>query len=272
MNVSIQQSTETLNAAHLCFEVDGKCLLDDVSIVTSPGELVGVIGPNGAGKTTLLRLLSGIVKPKSGSIMIDGSPIAGMKVKEIAKKVAVVPQIPGFTFGFTCLEVVMMGRYPFMGRLQVESALDKKIAVEAMRATDTEQFMDRTLTTLSGGERQRVFLARALAQQPKVMLLDEPNANLDISHQLKLFEIVKGLTSSGMSAVAAIHDISLAARFCDRLLILNRGRKVSVGTPKDVLTHDNIALAFGVEANVYTDTVIDSLAISVIRQIPPAKI
>ncbi|MSQ31888.1 MAG: ABC transporter ATP-binding protein [Dehalococcoidia bacterium] len=271
MNIHVEKSTETLNASHLTFEVESKRLLNEVSITISPGELLGVIGPNGAGKTTLLRLMAGILKPKSGSVLIDGASISDMSVKEVAKKVALISQVPGFTFGFTCFEIVMMGRYPFMGRLQVESTLDKKIALGAMRATDTEQFMDRTMATLSGGERQRVFLARALSQQPRVMLLDEPTANLDISHQLKLFQIVKGLTSSGMSAIAAIHDISLAARYCDKLLILNRGSMLAFGTPKDVLTYENIALAFGVEVNVYTDSVINSLALSVIRQIPQAN-
>lgn len=263
MTVS-ETMTGILKASALTFEVDGKRMIDNVSLCVLPGEILGIIGANGAGKTTLLRMLSAITKPKSGSIMIDSRSVSDMPVREIAQNVALVPQIPGFTYGFTCLEVVMMGRYPFMGRLQVESETDKKIVQEAMRTTDTWQFADRLVTTLSGGERQRVFLARALAQQPKVMLLDEPTANLDINHQIKMFEIVKSLTASGMSAIAAIHDISLAARYCNRLLILSRGSMLAVGAPDVVLTTENISKGFGVAAGVYKDPITGSLAIAVI--------
>lgn len=267
IDIASEKLTKALKASALTFEVEGKRLLDNVSLSVARGELLGIIGPNGAGKTTLLRMLSGILKPKSGSIIIEGRMMSEMTVKEVAQRIAIVPQTPGFTYGFTCLEVVMMGRYPFMGRFQIESMKDASIAIEAMRLTDTEQFAGRHVTTLSGGERQRVFLARALAQQPRVMLLDEPTSNLDISHQLKLFEIVKKLTSSGMAAIAAIHDISLASRYCDRIVILNHGGSLADGAPSAVLTAENIAAAFGVSARVHRDPITGLLAISVLGQV-----
>jgi iron complex transport system ATP-binding protein len=187
-----------------------------------------------------------------------------MSAREVARTLAVVPQAVPFTYGFTSLELVVMGCYPHMGRFQIEGEGERREALEAMRSTETEQFADRSMTTLSGGERQRVFVARALAQQPQVLLLDEPTANLDVQHQLKVMDLVAELTAQGITAIAAIHDLPLAARYCHRLVLLNNGRVVADGPPESVLTPDAIAETFGVRAMVYPDPMTGSLTVSLL--------
>ena len=168
-----------------------------------------------------------------------------------------------------------MGRYPHMGRFQIEGRADERIAMEAMQLTETEEFADRTLDTLSGGERQRVFVSRAFAQEPRVLLLDEPTANLDILHQLRVLNLIRGSINGGLTAIAAIHDLSMAARYCDRLALLSHGRVVAEGTPEEVLTPERVEAAYGVRAAIYRDPITDALAISLIApadaQSPSAK-
>ena len=245
--------TPTLEALGLSYSVRGKPLLNGVNISARPGQLVGVIGPNGAGKSTLLRALAGVIRPESGHIQLSGANARTVPPAERARAIALVPQIAPLAHGFTCLELVLMGRYPHMGRFQIEGASDEWIAREAMRQTKTEQFAERTLETLSGGERQRVFIARALAQQPRVLLLDEPTANLDILHQLRVLSLVNEWVSRGMTGIAAIHDLNLAARYCDALILLHEGRVIAEGTPEDVITSENVRLAYGVNAEIYRD-------------------
>ena len=242
-----------LAARDLVFKVDTARLLDDVHLQAERGEFVGLIGPNGAGKTTFLRAVSGLVRSQEGTVHLDGRDLSEMSARDVARIQAQVPQIAPFTFGFTSLELVLMGRYPHLGRLQVEGAEDRRIALDVMGLTDTVAFADRQLTTLSGGERQRVFVARALAQRPQILLLDEPTSNLDIQHQLKVLDIVRGLVAEGMTAVAAIHDLTLAARYCHRLVLMSDGRILAQGTPKEVLTSANIESAFHVRAVIIQD-------------------
>ena len=242
-----------LAARELVYQVDAARLLDDVDLQADSGEFIGLIGPNGAGKTTFLKAVSGLVRSQEGTVHLDGHDLRGMSARDIARIQAHVPQIAPFTYGFTSLEVVLMGRYPHMGRLQIEGAEDQRIASEVMGLTETEAFADRPLTTLSGGERQRVFVARALAQQPQILLLDEPTSNLDIQHQLKVLDIVRGLVAEGMTAVAAIHDLTLAARYCQRLVLMSEGRVLAQGTPEEVLTSANIEEAFHVRAVIIQD-------------------
>ena len=184
--------------------------------------------------------------------------------KEVAAALALVPQIAPYTHGFTSIELVLMGRYPHLGRFQIEGKEDDRIARDAMRLTETEEFADRTLDTLSGGERQRVFVARALAQQPRILLMDEPTANLDVLHQLKVLDLVRQLVDDGLTAVAAIHDLNMAARYCDRLVLLSGGRVLAEGTPEEVLSPEMIESAFGVTSAVHRDPITESLAISLI--------
>ena len=205
--------------------------MDGVDLHADRGQLVGLIGPNGAGKSTFLRAISGILRHQEGTVCLDGTDLNAISAKEVAARLALVPQIAPYTHGFTALELVLMGRYPHLGRFQIEGAEDDHIARDSMRLTETEHFAGRTLDTLSGGERQRVFVSRALAQQPRVLLLDEPTSNLDIFHQIKVLDLVRQLVDDGLTAVAAIHDLNMAARYCDRLVLLSEGRGCSPTAP-----------------------------------------
>ena len=206
-----RDNTSAIGVQHLTYEVEALRLLHDVCLEAGRGSLVGLIGPNGAGKSTLLRVMSGILHATEGTVRLDGADMASLSSQEVAADVALVSQIAPYTHGFTSMELVMMGRYPHLGRFQVEGREDGRIAERAMRLTETERYAERTLDTLSGGERQRVFVARALAQQPRFLLLDEPTSNLDVLHQLQAMELVRSLVSDGLTAVAAIHDLNLAA-------------------------------------------------------------
>ena len=253
-----------VDARSLSFSVDAVKLLDRVDVSAESGQFVGLIGPNGAGKSTLLRAISNVLSYQEGSVSLHGADLTTLPAREVAELLALVPQIAPYTQGFTAFELVLMGRYPHLGRFQVEGQSDDRIARNAMRLTETDQFETRTIETLSGGERQRVFLARAVAQQPQVLLLDEPTSNLDILHQLKILTLVRQLVDDGLTAIAAIHDLNLAARFCDRLVLISEGRVVADGPAEDVLTPELIESAFGVESAIYREPVTGALAISLI--------
>ena len=253
-----------ISAQGLTYEVDDKRLLQGVSLHADRGQLVGLVGPNGAGKTTLLRALSGILRCQEGVVRFDGVDVEHQSSRALAASVALVPQIAPYTHGFNVIELVLMGRYPHLGRFQIEGREDNRIARDAMRLTETEQFADRTLDTLSGGERQRVFIARALTQQPRVLLLDEPTTNLDVLHQLKVLDVVRRLVDDGLTAIAAIHDLNMAARYCDRLVLLSGGRVLAEGPPEQVLSPETMESAFGVRAAIHRDPVTGSLAVSLI--------
>ena len=253
-----------VNAEAISFSVEAKRLLDRVDLRAERGQFVGLIGPNGAGKSTLLRAISNVLNYQEGAVSLQGVDLQSLSARKVAEILALVPQIAPYTQGFTAFELVLMGRYPRLGRFQVEGKADDRIARDAMRLTETEQFATRTLDTLSGGERQRVFLARAVAQQPSVLLLDEPTSNLDILHQLKILTLVRELVDDGLTAIAAIHDLNLAARYCDRLVLLTNGSVLTDGSPQEVLSPETVELAFGVKSAVYRDPVTGALAISLI--------
>ena len=255
---------QTISAQDLSYKIQAQTLLDSVDLQADRGEFLGLIGPNGAGKSTLLRAISGILGYQEGTVRLEGADLRSLSSKDISAGLALVPQIAPYTHSFTSIELVLMGRYPHLGRFQIEGREDDRIAREAMRLTETEQFADRTLDTLSGGERQRVFVSRALAQQPRVLLLDEPTANLDVLHQLKVLDLVRRLVDDGLTAVAAIHDLNMAARYCDRLVLLSGGRVLAEGSPEEVLTPETMESAFGVRSAVYRDPIIGSLAISLV--------
>ena len=255
---------QTISAQDLSYKIQAQTLLDSVDLQADRGEFLGLIGPNGAGKSTLLRAISGILGYQEGTVRLEGADLRSLSSKDISAGLALVPQIAPYTHSFTSIELVLMGRYPHLGRFQIEGREDDRIAREAMRLTETEQFADRTLDTLSGGERQRVFVSRALAQQPRVLLLDEPTANLDVLHQLKVLDLVRRLVDDGLTAVAAIHDLNMAARYCDRLVLLSGGRVLAEGSPEEVLTPETMESAFGVRSAVYRDPITGSLAISLV--------
>ncbi len=251
-----------IDAQGLTCAVETHPLIDNVDLCTDKGQFVGLIGPNGAGKSTLLRTLARILKRTEGTVRLGGRDLDALSAREVAAFLALVPQAAPYTQGFHALELVLMGRYPHLGPFAVEGAADTSAAMAAMNQTETGAFADRTLETLSGGERQRVFLARAVAQHSRVLLLDEPTANLDILHQLKILDLVRRLVDEGLTAVAAIHDLNLAARYCDRLVVLSRGRVLAEGEPSAVLLPEVLAAAFGIRARVYSDPVTGSPVVS----------
>lgn len=224
--------------------------LDGVTVDVHAGVMLGVVGPNGSGKTTLLRVLDGLLRPTHGAARLDGGDLLTVSRKAVAKTIGVVPQASSPAGGFTALEIVAMGRAPHMHPLAPESAGDEVAVRHAMERTDTWQLRHRPIDTLSGGERQRVLLARALAQTPRVLLLDEPTAHLDLRYQLEIMALVHALTREGLAVVAAIHDLNLAAQFCDHMVVLNRGRIAAVGTPAEVLTAATLLTVYGTEVIV----------------------
>ena len=258
------RKAEAVAAQDLSYRIEAQWLLDSVDLRVEKGQMVGLIGPNGAGKSTLLRAISGILRCQDGTVMLEGRDIKAMTTKDVAAGLALVPQIAPYTHGFTSMELVLMGRYPHLGRFQVEGKADERIAREAMALTETGQFAQRTLDTLSGGERQRVFVARALAQQPRMLLLDEPTSNLDVLHQLMVMDLVRQLVDDGLTAVAAFHDLSMAARYCDKLVVMSGGKVVAKGLPGDVLSPKLIETVFKVKAAVYRDPVTGAMAVSLI--------
>jgi iron complex transport system ATP-binding protein len=226
-------------------------VLDGVCLAVGAGEIVGVIGPNGSGKTTLVRLLAGVLRPQAGHVTLDGARLDALPRREIARRLAVVPQDSALEFPFTALEVVLMGRAPHLPPLAFPRARDLAIAREAMTRLEVTAVEDRTLLQLSGGERQRVLLARALAQQPRVLLLDEPTTHLDLRHQTGIYDTVRGLARiEGVAVLSVLHDLNLAALYCDRLLLLARGRIVAEGPPEEVLVATRLADAYGVAVHV----------------------
>ncbi len=225
-------------------------LFSDFSLAVTEGEFFGVIGPNGAGKTTLLRLMAGILKPRMGDITIFDKNIKSLSRIEIAKLVGFVPQESFFAFDFTVFEVVLMGRHPYLKRFQRPKSDDVHFALEALEFTDTLQFKDKSINRISAGEKQRVILARTLAQGPKILLLDEATAHLDITHQLAVLNILNRLNRKGITVVFLVHDLNLASSHCSRILLLDRGRSVACDTPEKVLRPELIEQVYKVKPHI----------------------
>lgn len=224
----------------------GQQALNGVSLQVEQGEFFAIIGPNGSGKTTLLRSLAGTAAPDRGTIRILGQNIEDYSRRDLARKMALVPQLPDQDFTFTVREVVLMGRSPYLGLLGMESRRDHDIARRSMEATRIEHLADRRMHQLSGGEKQRVMIARALTQDPAIMLLDEPTSSLDLAHQIRLMDLLERLKKElEITVVMVAHDLNLAALYGDRLLLLRDGRADQTGPPSEVLTFDNLERAFG---------------------------
>jgi len=230
-----------IEVKNLTWKYDKKTILSDINLSIARGTLTGIIGPNGSGKTTLLKNISSVLKPQRGSVFIEGKDILDYSARQLAQKMAFVPQNTNMDFDFTALDVVLMGRNPHLGRFQEESQEDIEIAQNAMRMTRTLEFQDRKITTLSGGERQRVIIARAIAQETDIILMDEPISNLDIRHQVDILNLIQDLVQNhGKTIITVLHDLNLAAHFCEEVLLLKNGRIYSKGTPKEVLTPDTV--------------------------------
>jgi len=231
-------------------------VLEDITFKASPGEMVGLIGPNGSGKSTVIKALSRLIRPTAGEILVDGKNIASIPRRELACLVGVVPQLPLLPSTFTAFEIVLMGRNPHLGLFQSESRRDWAIAREAMVKTSTSPLANRYINELSGGEIQSLLIARVLVQETSAILLDEPTANLDIGRQVEVLDLIKNLClESSLTVLAALHDLNLAAQYCDRLLLINEGRIHIQGKPAEVITDANIKLVYGAENCVYTHPV-----------------
>ncbi|MFC4256832.1 ATP-binding cassette domain-containing protein [Altererythrobacter xixiisoli] len=239
----------TLAAHDLTLQRGHRLLLDAVDLVLAPGELVCLLGPNGAGKSTLIRCLDGIWKPGAGSIHIDGTPLSRIGREELARTIAYVPQQSGETLGLSVAEMVTLGRAAH--RHRENGAQRREMVHQVLARFNLQAMAQRPFDALSGGERQRVLIARAVAQDARYMLLDEPTSALDLRHQLETLRTVRRLVDeNGIGALTAIHDLSAAARFADRVALLDQGRLVAVGRWQDVLTPARLAAVFGVQAHV----------------------
>ncbi|KOT65023.1 histidinol phosphatase [Streptomyces rimosus subsp. rimosus] len=236
-----------LRAEGLSYGIDGRHLVDGADLHVAPGETVGLVGPNGSGKTTLLRCVYGTLAPTHGRVTLDGRDLAGFSAKERARRIATVPQDGGAAFELTVREIVAMGRSPHKRFWETDSAADAALTGQALARVGAAALHDRSFAALSGGERQRVLVARALVQQPSLLVLDEPTNHLDIRYQLDILALVTGL---GTSALLALHDLNLAAYYCDRLYVLRAGRVVAHGTPHEILTPGLLADVYGVAAEV----------------------
>ncbi len=226
-------------------------ILKGVSINGNTGEFIGIIGPNGSGKSTLLKCIYRILKPHAGQVFLDGEELSGISIRNSAKKMAVVAQHSYYNFDFSVMEVVLMGRAPHKKTMERDNAKDFQIAQKALETVEMEGFANRSFSTLSGGEQQRVILARALAQQTPCLILDEPTNHLDITHQIQLMKIVKNLK---VTVISAVHDLNIAAMFCDRLYVLQDGEIVGQGTPQEVLTAEFIKKIYRVETEIVYDS------------------
>jgi iron complex transport system ATP-binding protein len=226
--------------------------LNNASLSLAAGEVVGLVGPNGSGKTTLVRVVTAVVRPNAGRVVVAGRDVSRMKQVELARLVGVVPQEPVLPPAFTVLACVLMGRTPHLRLLQNEGAHDLEAARRAMRATDTWDLAERMLGELSGGERQRVVVARALAQETPILLLDEPTAHLDLGHQAAVLGLMRRFArDEGKAVLAVVHDLTLAARYCDRLVMLRGGSVIASGTPAEVLTPARLRDVYGVTVDVF---------------------
>jgi iron complex transport system ATP-binding protein len=243
-----------LKARHVSFSYRrpaGRRVLDDVSIEVVRGSIVGLVGPNGSGKTTLLKILAGVLPPETGEVFLGDDPVQRLSRRQVAARIAVVPQETHTTFDFTVLDIVLMGRYPHLGRFELEGDADLRIARDALGATGTASLEDRRFGTLSGGEKQRVVIAAALAQATDALLLDEPTASLDLGAQLEIAGLLQQLNRErGTTVLVSTHDLNLAAALCGRIVLLKEGRVLAQDVTGTVLTPENVRTLFGVDADI----------------------
>ena len=216
-----------------------------IDLHLAAGEILGILGPNGSGKSTLLRLMDGLIKPQEGDISIQGEDLGRMKRSGIARQIAMVAQEQHFRFSFTAQEVVLMGRFPHLRSLQFEGERDREVALQAMEATQSRGLAGRSIHELSGGEKQRVLIARALAQEPNIILLDEPTSFLDLKYKRETFRLISSLSrDKGLSVVVVSHDIDLSGQYCHRVMMLKEGSPFKVGTPEEVITEANVEAVY----------------------------
>jgi iron complex transport system ATP-binding protein len=243
-----------LEAANISFAHGERRVLRDVSLALAPGRFYGLLGPNGSGKTTLLDLLIANRKPATGAITLQGRPLAAYTRRQLAQQMALIPQEFDLGFDFRVSEIVLMGRHPHIRRFASPGPLDLALSRQAMADLEVDHLGDRLITALSGGEKQRVVAARALAQDTPLLIMDEATANLDIQHTIQIFQVVRRRVEEGCTVFAAIHDLNLAAAFCDEVFLLKEGALHGAGPPEQVLTPATIAEVFGIDCRTaYND-------------------
>lgn len=241
---------------NVTFSYYEKRALTDVTWDVQKGEFWGIIGPNGSGKSTLLKCISKVLTNYEGEILIDSENLKSIPIKRLAQKMAFVPEESVVTFSFSCMEVVLMGRTPHQRRLDFEGKRDFDLARLCMEETKCWHLAERNIDELSSGEKQRVVIARALVQEPEILLLDEPTSHLDINYELEIFDLLKNLQKDkGLTIVTVLHNLNLAAQYCDKLILLKEGRIFSLGWERDVITKENIKVVYGVDAIVGKDPV-----------------
>jgi len=238
------------------FKYGDRTVLHNVTLQTRPGEFLAVIGPNGSGKSTLLKGMCALLRPFEGSISLDGRPLGSYSRTDIACKIALMPQSAFLPELFTAMEIVLMGRTPHLGLLRYEGSSDFMAAANAMEATETSQLAGRRINQLSGGERQRVLIARSLAQEAGILLLDEPTASLDINYQAGILDFLKKLCrDKGLTIVSALHDVNLASQFGDRIIVLKDAAVYKEGGPGEVINSRTLQEAFGIGVTVFAHPV-----------------
>ena len=238
----------------LCYFYKKAVVLEDVTLDIRQGEILGILGPNGCGKTTLLGNLNKNLSPKAGRVLLNGMDLEEISKKDIAKVISVVPQTNEVKFAFTVRDIVTMARMPFLDQFSGESEEDIRIVDEALEKTGLMSYADRLINTMSGGERQRVIIARAIAQTPEIILMDEPTLHLDISAQFDILDLVRSYSKEkGKTVVMVSHDLQMMARYCDRIILIHNHKICAEGTPEEVLTPGNIAKVFGVDGQFITD-------------------
>lgn len=242
-----------LEIQELNFKYDSRVVLEDISLEVEEGKILTLVGPNGSGKTTLLKCIMRILDPEKGCILLDGEQISKIKRRELAKRIGYVPQRELNSFPTTVFDTVLIGRRPYLN--WNPSANDLTIVSQVLYVLGLKEFTLRDLNELSGGEQQKVLIARAIVQEPQIMLLDEPTSNLDLKYQLEVLEIVKNLVKEkAISVIMAMHDLNLASRYSDKLVMLKNGKIFSTGAPKQVITADNIKSVYEVEAVIYNQS------------------
>lgn len=226
-------------------------VLKDLSLEVGSGELLGIIGPNGSGKTTLLKLITKLLKPCSGKLLLNDTNIHKIPAKKYAKEVAYLPSIIDITFSYTVEEFVSMGRFPYTGRYGNLSISDRKIIKSTLEKFEISRYASRKIWELSDGEKQRVFLAQTVVQEPSLLILDEPTSHLDLGHSFRILDIIKELNITGITIIVVLHDLNIASEYCSSLILLKNGSVFSQGTPEQVLTYQNIEEVYQTNALVY---------------------
>ena len=252
----------TLRINNIACRYEAANVLEEINFSAGEGDFIGVIGPNASGKSTLLKSISKILKPHTGTVLLNEKNLYTLKSVEVAQKIAEVPQESVISFAFTALEVVLMGRIPHLNRFEMEGIKDLAIAKKAMQLTNSWYLRERPINQLSGGEKQKVIIARALAQKPRVLLLDEPTSYLDINHQIEILDLIKKLNKEERMVVIAIfHDLNIASQYCEKLILLNKGKIFTAGRADDVLTGENIEKVYGIKVTVKQNDVSGKLFI-----------